>query len=72
MQYYKSWKMQFCVQLHVRLGEINLHLQANPYQLKTKNINSLVFISTIIKYLMLMIFIFVLKVWFFKKEKERV
>ena len=25
------------------------HLQANPYRLETKNINSLIFISTVIK-----------------------
>ena len=41
--------MQFCIQLYIDTWEIILHLQANPYWLKTKNINSLIFISTITK-----------------------
>ena len=49
MQYQKYQKMQFCIQLNIDIWEIILHLQANPHQLKTKNINSLMFISTIIK-----------------------
>ena len=49
MQYQKYQKMQFCIQLYIDIWEIILYLQANPYRLKTKNINSLIFISTIIK-----------------------
>ena len=56
MQYQKYRKMQFCIQLNIDIWEIILYLQANPYRLKTKNINSLIFISTIIKQLILMIF----------------
>ena len=41
--------MQFCIQLHIDFREIVPYLQANPYTLKTKNINSLIFVSTIIK-----------------------
>ena len=41
--------IQFCVQLYIDIWEIILYLQANPYRLKTKNINSLIFVSTIIK-----------------------
>ena len=56
MQYQRYWKTQFCIQLYIDIWEIILYLQANPYRLKTKNINSLIFISTIIKQLILMIF----------------
>ena len=49
MQYQKYRKMQFCIQLNIDIWEIILYLQANPYQLKTKNINSLIFIGIIIK-----------------------
>ena len=41
--------MQFCIQLYINILEIIPYLQANPYRLKTKNITSLIFISTIIK-----------------------
>ena len=41
--------MQFCIQLHIDFREIVLYLQVNPYTLKTKYINSLIFVSTIIK-----------------------
>ena len=41
--------MQFCIQWYIDIWGIILYLQANPYRLKTKNINSLIFISTIIK-----------------------
>ena len=34
--------MQFCIQLNIDIWEIILYLQANPYRLKTKNINSLI------------------------------
>ena len=56
IQYQKYEKMQFCIHLHIDVREIILYLQANPYQLKTKNINSIIFNSIIIKQLMLMIF----------------
>ena len=56
MQYQKYRKMQFCIQLNIDIWEIILYLQTNSYRLKTKNINSLIFISTIIKQLILMIF----------------
>ena len=49
MKYQKYQKMKFWIQLYINNREINLYLQANPYLLKTKNINSLIFISTIIK-----------------------
>ena len=49
MQYQKYRKMQFCIQLNIDIWEIILYLQANPYRLKTKNINSLTFISTFIE-----------------------
>ena len=41
--------IQFFIQLYIDIWKINLYLQANPYRLKTKNINSLIFVSTIIK-----------------------
>ena len=41
--------MQFCIQLYVDIWEFILYLQANPYRLKTKNINSLIFVRTTIK-----------------------
>ena len=49
MQYQRYQKMQFCIQLYIDIWEIILYLQANRYRLKTKNINSLIFISTIIR-----------------------
>ena len=59
MQYQKyRKKKQFCIQLDIDAWENFLHLQPNPYRLKTKNINSLIFTSTTIKYVMLMIFMF--------------
>ena len=54
MQYQKYWKIEFCMQLYIDVWEITLYLQA--YR-PTKNINSLIFISIIIKQLMLMIFL---------------
>ena len=45
MQFYKNQK----IQLYIDIREINLPLETNPYQLKTKNINSIIFNSTIIK-----------------------
>ena len=42
LQYQKYQKMQFCIQLYIDVLEINLYLQANPYRLKAKNINSLI------------------------------
>ena len=41
--------IQFFIQLYIDIWKINLYLEANPYRLKTKNINSLIFVSTIIK-----------------------
>ena len=41
--------MKLCVQLYTDIGEIIPYLKANPYWLKTKNINNLIFIGTIIK-----------------------
>ena len=61
--------MQFCIQLYIVISRIIPYLQANPYGLITKNINSLIFISTITKWLMLMIF-FVFREDFFKKQKK--
>ena len=49
MQCQKCQKMQFCIQSYIDICEIVPYLQANPYQLKTKNINSLIFIGAIIK-----------------------
>ena len=49
MQYQKHQKMQFCIQLYIDMWEIILYLQAYPYRLKTKNINSLICISNIIE-----------------------
>ena len=54
MQYQKYWQIEFCMQLYIDVWEITLYLQA--YR-PTKNINSLIFISIIIKQLMLMIFL---------------
>ena len=48
-QYQKYRKMQFCIELYFDIWGIILYLQGNPYRLKTKNIDSLIFISTIIK-----------------------
>ena len=56
MQYQEYQKMQFYIQLYIDISKIIMYLQANPYRLKTKNINSLIFISTVIKYQMLMTF----------------
>ena len=41
--------MQFCIQLYTDFWEIILYLQTNPYRIKTKNINSLICIITIIE-----------------------
>ena len=49
IHYQKYQKMLFCIQLHTDIWEIILYLQANPNRLKTKNINSLIFVSTIVK-----------------------
>ena len=51
IQCQKYQKIQFCIsiKLYTDIWEIILYLQANPYRLKTKNINSLIFISTIIE-----------------------
>ena len=68
MQYQKYHKIQFCTQLYIDIWEIILHLQANPYRLKTYDINSLIFISPIIEQLMLVIFL-IYRFNFFKKEK---
>ena len=38
--------MQFWVQLYIDIWKIIPYLQTDPYLLKTKNINSLVFINT--------------------------
>ena len=45
------------------------YLQANPYRLKNKNINSLILISTIIKKLVLMIFLFY-RLGFLRKKRK--
>ena len=34
--------MQFCIQLHIDIMQIIPYLQANPYQLRTKNIITIV------------------------------
>ena len=47
MEYQKSQYLQFCIQLFIDIWEIIQYLQANPYLLKTKNIDSIIF--TIIK-----------------------
>ena len=62
--------MQFCIQLNIDIWEITLYLQANPYGLKTKNINSFTFISTIVKQLMLMFFLFY-RLGLFQERKEK-
>ena len=49
IQNQKHRKMQFCIQLNIDISEIILYLQTNLYRLKTKNISSLIFISTLIK-----------------------
>ena len=66
MQYQKYQKTQY-----IDIWEIILYLRAIPYRLKTKNGNNLIFICTIIKYLMLNIFLFYRLCFFFKKEKKR-
>ena len=48
MQYQKYRKMQFCIQSNINIWEIILDLQANPYRLKTKNINSLIFLAALL------------------------
>ena len=70
IQYQKYLKLQFCIQLNNYVWETIIYLQANPYRLKTKIINSLIFICTIIKYLMLIIFLCFIVLVFFKKEKK--
>ena len=62
--------MQFCIQLNIDIWEITLYLQANPHGLKTKNINSFTFISTIVKQLMLMFFLFY-RLGLFQERKEK-
>ena len=47
MQDQKYQKTQFCIQLYIDIWEIISYLQANPYLLKTKNINCLICITTI-------------------------
>ena len=42
-------KLLFFCAVYTDIWEIVLYLQVNPYRLITKNINSIVFISTIIK-----------------------
>ena len=49
MQYQRYRKIPFCFQSYIDIWEIILYLQANLYGVKTKNINSFIFISTIIK-----------------------
>ena len=41
--------MKFFIQSYIDIRKIVLYVQANPYRLKDKNINSLIFISIIIK-----------------------
>ena len=41
--------MQFYIQLYTDVWKITPYLQANPYRLKAKNINSITFVITIIK-----------------------
>ena len=65
MQYQKYQKIQFYIQSYIDIWEIILYLQANPYQLKTKNINILIFINILIKLLTLFY-----RIVFFKKEKD--
>ena len=45
MQYQKYQKMQFGIQSYIDIRGIILYLEANPYQLKTKNINSIILIA---------------------------
>ena len=45
----KYWKIAFCIQLYIDLRKIIPQLQSNPYWFKTKNIDRLIFVSTIIK-----------------------
>ena len=49
VQYQKYQKLQFWIHFYIDIWVIILYLQAKQHCLKTKNINSLVFISTIIK-----------------------
>ena len=49
MQYQRYQKVQFYIQLYIDIWEIILYLKVNPYRLKTKNIISLISISTIMK-----------------------
>ena len=49
MQYQKCQEIKFLIQLHIDIWEIVQYLQATPYRLKTKSINSFIFMSTIIK-----------------------
>ena len=44
--------MQFCLQLYIDIWKIIPDLQANTSRLKTKNLNSVIFKITIIKYIM--------------------
>ena len=47
MEYQKYQCLNFCIQLFIDIWEIIQYLQVNPYLLKTRNIDSLIF--TIIK-----------------------
>ena len=40
IQYQKYRKTQFCIQLNIDIWKNILHLQANSYRLKIKNINN--------------------------------
>ena len=42
-------KMKLCIQLYIDIWKIIQYLEANPYLLKIKNTNSLIFISIFIK-----------------------
>ena len=48
MQYQKYRKMQFYIQLNIDIWEILLYLQANPYRLKTKNINIVILLAPLL------------------------
>ena len=62
--------MQFYISLYVDIGRIIPYLQANPYWLKTKNINGLIFSALLLnKSMLTMCFVFMLG--FFKEEKKR-
>ena len=62
--------MQFCIQLYVNIWKIIPYLQPNPNRLKAKNINSFIFITIIIKQLMLMILIVFYACFFLRKKRK--